>query len=117
LNHNLIPKIKFYQPSSTVLDEFRINFFHLNEISLEYIQNKSFDAYTIANWIHNIENTDRLKRLKQPEIENQKQLKNKLNELNLNLFNKQKEIQLIENKIETVIEAILQAEKHHHILF
>ncbi|CAF2356898.1 unnamed protein product [Rotaria sp. Silwood2] len=69
LNHNLIRKIQFYQPSSTVLDEFRINFFHLNEISLEYIQNKSFDAYTIAIWIHNIENTDRLKRLKQPEIE------------------------------------------------
>ncbi|CAF0720761.1 unnamed protein product [Rotaria sp. Silwood1] len=116
INPNLIRKIQFYQPSSTIMNEFRIKFFHLNEISLEYIRNKSLDAYTIAIWIYNIEKNERLKQLQQPEIENQKELKNKLIELNLNLFNKQKEIQLSEDKIKTLKETILQTEKHHHIL-
>ena len=83
------------QPSAAVMDEFRMKYFNLKEISPEYIRNKSLDAYLIAIWMHNIEENERLHRIKQPQIERRKQLENKLIQLNLNLVNKQKEIETI----------------------
>lgn len=94
MNHHLIHNLKFYQPSSTIIDEFRMKYLNLKEISLEYIRNKSLDAYMIAIWMYNIEHNERLNRIKQIE--------NKLNELHIKYFNKHKEIQLIEYKIQTL---------------
>jgi hypothetical protein len=92
------------------MDEFRMKYSNLKEISSEYIRNKSFDAYAIAIWMHNIED-----RIKQPQIENEKQLEKKLNQLYINLSNKQKEIQLIEHKIKTLKKNLDQTEKHHQL--
>jgi hypothetical protein len=102
MHHKLIPAMEFYRPSSTVIDEFRKKYSNLEAISPEYIRKKSFDAYAIAVWMHNIEGNERLNRIKQPHIENQKRLENKLNQLYTNLSNKQKELQIIGQKIKTL---------------
>lgn len=86
------------QPSATVIDEFRMKYFNLKGISPEYIREKSFDAYLIAIWMYNIEENERSHRIKQPQIEHRKQLENQLIQLNLNLVNKQKEIELIAHR-------------------
>jgi hypothetical protein len=102
MNHNLFQTIQFYQPSSIIMDEFRMKYSNLTEISPDYIRNKSSDAYAIALWMHNIVENERLNRLKQPQIENQKQLETKLIHLNTNLSTRQKEIQLTEDKIKSL---------------
>jgi hypothetical protein len=98
VNHNLFRN----QSSTAAMDEFRIKYVNLLEVSPKYIRTKSLDAYLIALWMHNIEENERLNRIRQPQIENKKQLEKQLIQLNTNLLNKQKEIQLTEDKIKTL---------------
>lgn len=51
VNHRFIHTIKTYRPSSIVLDEFRMNYSNLEQLSLDSIRKKSFDAYLVACWI------------------------------------------------------------------
>lgn len=56
------------------MNEFRMKYLNLYEISCEYIRKKSFDAYMIAIWMHSIEENERLRQL---EIENRlKEIRN-----------------------------------------
>ena len=96
VNQQLIRTMDSYQPSTIVMNEFRMKYLNLKEISLEYLPKKSFDAYNIAIWIHNIVENEHLNRIKQSEIENE------LSQLYINRSNKQKEIQLIEQKIKAL---------------
>ena len=69
INHQLIHNLKSYRPSSIVMDEFRMKYSNLIEISPEYIRTKSFDAYLISIWLHQIDENERLNRIKQTETQ------------------------------------------------
>ncbi|CAF0908211.1 unnamed protein product [Adineta steineri] len=91
--YNFIEKLQIYQPSSIVINEFRIKYSNLKEISPDYIRNKSFDAYNISIWLQNFIENDRLFRFQQSQIDDKKQLEHRLNQFHINLTNKQKELQ------------------------
>ena len=117
-NNDFLMKLKVnknllycYQPSSNVMNEFRVKYFHLKEISPEYLRKKSLDAYFISIWMQNIEENERLNRIQQPQIENQKRLEKELIQLKINLSSKQKEIELIENKIQNLKKNLNQIQK------
>ncbi|CAF1038844.1 unnamed protein product [Adineta steineri] len=107
--HNFIEKLQFYQPSSVVINEFRIKYSNLKEISPDYIRNKSFDAYIISIWLQNFIENDRLFRFQQSQIDDKKQLEHQLDQLHINLTNKQKELQSTEVDLSKLYQQLSEA--------
>ena len=112
VNHHL----KSYQPSSTVMDEFRQKYANGIEISPEYIRTKSFDAYLIAVWVQQIDENERFHRMRHAHLVNQREIEMKLKELHRQSTNKYAEIQIIDQRIRSLKKNLDQTEKHRGIL-
>ncbi|UJR26299.1 hypothetical protein I4U23_007637 [Adineta vaga] len=91
-NEKFIQIIRNYQPSETIMDEFRTKFSNLQDISSDYIRHKSSDAYKISLWMHNLVENQRLNRIKQLQLEGE------IFQLNIDLSTSKKEIESIEEK-------------------